>query len=180
MPYLQSATDAANQLLACLTTHVQTLPGGPPALIQMRTGAETGPLVGENVDECCAGLAWVRIAEMYPSWNSFPAPDSEAIPTGPLGYAVVLEMGLAGCMPWGLSGDGFANQQEPPSTADWAQGVALVDAQREAMRKTAFCCWDATVRRVLGPWHPLPVEGGCTGGTMQVTVLTFAPCRDCQ
>jgi hypothetical protein len=168
---------AAQQLLSCLTSQLQTLPK-PPALIQLRAGAEGGPLIGPNVDECCAGLAWVRIANIYPSWDNFPAPDITWLPCGPLAYAVVLEMGVAFCMPWSDSDDSFDNI-DPPNEQDWANAAITQMQHQTLMRKAAACCFHATQRRAVGEWLPLSVEGGCTGGTMRVTVSVMAPCSDC-
>lgn len=167
----------AQQLLACFTTQLNEL-ASPPAKIQLRLGQETGPLIGANVDECCAGLAWVRIDSIYPSWDSFPGPDNTWLPCGPLAYAVVLEMGVAFCMPWSDSSDSFESI-DPPSTADWASAAATQMVHQTLMRRTAACCFLPTQRRAVGTWSPLPVEGGCTGGKMLVTVSVPAPCADC-
>lgn len=171
------AAPVANKLLVCLTTQLQELPS-PPGLIQLRVGADTGPLVGPNVDECCQGLAWVRVASVYPSWDSFPAPDNTWLPCGPLAYAVVLEMGVAFCMPWSDSDDEFDNV-DPPNTTDWSNAFATLMQHQTLMRRAAACCWPATQRRAVGEWNPLPVEGGCNGGTLRVTVSVPAPCADC-
>lgn len=167
----------AQELLTCLTSQLQELPS-PPALIQLRLGQESGPLIGENVDECCAGLAWIRIANIYPSWDSFPAPDNTWLPCGPLAYAVVLELGVAFCMPWSDSDDSFENR-DPPNAGDWAAAAATQMQHQTLMRRAAACCWRPTQRRAVGEWTPLPVEGGCTGGKMLVTVSVPAPCGDC-
>jgi hypothetical protein len=171
------ATPVANQLLACLTEQMNTLPS-PPAKIQMRVGSETGPLIGPNVDECCAGLAWVRVANVYPSWDSFPGPDNTWLPCGPLAYAVVLEMGTAFCMPWSDSEDTFDNL-DPPSTENWATAFTTSMQHQTLMRRAAACCFLPTQRRAVGEWTPLSVEGGCTGGKLLVTVSVMAPCGDC-
>lgn len=171
------ATPVANALLDCLTQQMSTLPS-PPAKIEIRIGSEAGPLIGPNVDECCAGLAWIRVADIYPSWDSFPAPDNTWLPCGPLAYAVVLEMGTAFCMPWSDSGDGFDNM-DPPSTQDWQNGFMTLMQHQTLMRRAAACCFPATQRRAVGEWTPLSIEGGCTGGTLRVTVSVMAPCGDC-
>lgn len=171
------ATPVATALLACLTEQMNTLPS-PPARIQLRAGAETGPLIGPNVDECCAGLAWVRVASVYPSWDSFPGPDNSWLPCGPLAYAVVLEMGSAFCMPWSDSDDTFDNI-DPPNTDDWATSFSTMMIHQTLMRRAAACCFLPTQRRAVGEWAPLSVEGGCTGGTLRVTVSVMAPCGDC-
>jgi hypothetical protein len=171
------ATPVATALLACLTAQMNELPS-PPARIQLRVGSETGPLIGPNVDECCAGLAWVRVANVYPSWDSFPAPDNTWLPCGPLAYAVVLEMGSAFCMPWSDSEDGFEST-DPPGTDDWTSAFTTLMQHQTLMRRAAACCFAPTQRRAVGEWEPLSVEGGCTGGTIRVTVSVMAPCGDC-
>lgn len=171
------ATPVANQLLACFTTQLHTL-ASPPARIELRVGQETGPLIGPNTDECCAGLAWVLVKAVYPSWDSFPAADNTWLPCGPLAYAVVLEMGVAFCMPWSDSDDTLDNV-DPPNTQDWATAFATQMVHQTLMRRTAACCWLPTQRRAVGEWVSLPVEGGCTGGKLTVTVSVPAPCADC-
>jgi hypothetical protein len=167
----------AQELLACFAANLAEL-DDPPTYVQLRLGQETGPLIGPNIDECCAGLAWVRIAGIYPSWDSFPAADNTWTPCGPFAYAVVLEMGVAFCMPWSSSDETLDNI-DPPSAADWATAAATQMVHQTLMRRTAACCFRPTQRRAVGEWSPLPIEGGCTGGKMLVTVSVMAPCADC-
>jgi hypothetical protein len=167
----------AQELMACFEEQLSTLPV-PPRYIQIRVGTEGGPLIGPNVDECCAGLAWIRVANVYPSWDSFPAEDNTWTPCGPLAYAVVLEMGVSFCMPWSDSDESFDNL-DPPSQADWAEAFNTQMVHQTLMRRTAACCFRPTQRRAVGEWTPLPVEGGCTGGKLTVTVSVPAPCSDC-
>lgn len=171
------ADPVANALLVCLTAQMNELVS-PPAKIELRAGAEGGPLIGPNVDECCAGLAWVRVASVYPSWDSFPSPDNTWLPCGPLAYAVVLEMGSAFCMPWSDSSQEWDNV-DPPSTADWANAHTTLMQHQTLMRRAAACCFPHTQHRAVGEWNPLSVEGGCMGGTLRVTVSVMAPCGDC-
>jgi hypothetical protein len=171
------ASPSAGQLLACFTEQLMELPN-PPAKIELRAGAEAGPLIGPNVDECCPGLAWVRVARVYPSWDSFPSEDNSWLPTGPLAYAVVLEMGVAFCMPWADTEGGYESL-DPPGTQDWASAHDTLMQHQNLMRRAAACCWPHTTRRVVGGWTPLSGDGGCIGGTLTVTVSVMAPCSDC-
>lgn len=171
------AAPIAEELLACFTEQLATLPS-PPKYIQLRVGQDTAPLIGPGVDECCAGLAWVRVAGVRPSWDSFPQTDNTWLPCGPLAYAVDLEMGMAFCMPWSTS-DGSFEDIDPPSTADWAAAFATQMRDQTIMRRTAACCFRPTQRRAVGEWTPLPVEGGCTGGKLTLTVSVMSPCSDC-
>ncbi len=120
----------------------------------------------------------MRVSEVYPSWDNFPAEDNTWLPTGPLAYAVVLEMGVAFCMPWSDSEDTFDNT-DPPSADDWATAFATQMQHQTLMRRTAACCFRPTQRRAVGGWTSLPVEGGCTGGKLTVIVSVIAPCADC-
>lgn len=171
------ATPAANELMTEFRAQLAQLPS-PPKYIHMRVGAETGPLVGKYVDECCSGLAWIRVANVYPSWDNFPAPDNTWLPCGPLAYAVVLELGMAFCMPWSDSDESFEDI-EPPSDQDWSTAFATQMTHQTLMRRAAACAWRPTQRRAVGEWRPLSVDGGCTGGTLLVTVSVPAPCADC-
>jgi len=171
------AAPVAAELLACFTAKLQTLPN-PPKYIQMRVGSDTGPLMGPNIDECCSGLAWVRVGRVYPSWDSFPGPDNTWLPCGPLAYAVELEMGVAFCMPWSDS-SGIIDEIDPPSTQDWASAFNTQMIHQTLMRQTAACCFRPTQRRAVGEWSSFAVEGGCTGGRLTVTVSVPAPCSDC-
>jgi hypothetical protein len=174
------ALPVALQVLGCFETQLQNL-SQVPALIGLRTGSAAGPLIGPNIDECCQGLAWVRVVNIYPSWEAFPAPTTTSIPCPPLAYAVVLELGAVGCFPWGSGFDGT----DPPTQADWDAGVVTVLDTAAAMRNAITCCpfsqypGGPPLRKVVGTWEPLAVEGGCTGGTMQVTVQVIAPCDNC-
>lgn len=170
-------TPVAEELMACFMEQLSTLPVAP-RYVQLRVGSETGPLIGPNVDECCAGLAWIRVANIYPSWDSFPAPDNDWLPCGPLAYAVVLEMGVTFCMPWSDSDESIDNI-DPPSTADWQSAFTTQMVHQTLMRRTAACCFRPTQRRAVGEWTPIAVEAGCTGGKLLVTVSVPAPCQDC-
>jgi len=176
-PTDQIGTPAAEKLMACFIEKLSTLPN-PPRYTQIRIGAEGGPLIGPNVDECCDGLAWIRVANIYPSWDSFPAEDNTWTPGAPFAYAVVLEMGVSFCMSWSDS-TGTFDDIDPPSGSDWQAAFTTQMQHQTLMREAAACCWPWTTRRAVGGWTPLSVEGGCTGGTLTVTVSVMAPCSDC-
>lgn len=171
------ASPAAKELLTCFKAKLAELPN-PPKHVQLRVGSETGPLMGPGVDECCDGLAWVRVANVYPSWDSFPAADNTWSPCGPLAYAVVLEMGMAFCMPWSDSDDTL-DSVDPPSALDWETAFNTQMQHQNLMRQTAACCFRPTQRRAVGEWVGLSVEGGCTGGKLTLTVSVMNPCSDC-
>jgi len=153
----------ANQLLDCLCTEIAQVPE-PPASCCLRTGLAVVPGISLTEDECCSGLAWVRVVSSYPSEQSFP--EQDGVPNGncaPQWYAVVLEMGVVRCGPsW--------NAEEMETCADWTTVSGYVMNDDAAMRR-AFCCLPVEgMAKVMGVWEPLPNEGRCVGGTRTVTV----------
>lgn len=163
----QSVTPVAEDLLACLVTELAT-EAQPPANASFRTGIQVELLLSTTRDECCEGTAWVRVAQVYPS-GAFPEPDVGYSPCGPVQWAAVLEMGVARCAPTPEAEDIITDDQ-------WNTLSRSVMDDAAAMRR-ALCCFTAaeTDRMyVAGPWQPIAVEGGCTGGTQNVTVAIGA------
>lgn len=180
------ALPAALQLLGCFRTQLAKL-AKPPANVGLRIGNQTGPMVGPNVDECCEGLAWVRVAGNVPSWEDFAAPTTTFEPCGVKAYAVALELGVARCMPWGQGPDNL----DPPSQEQWDDAAIDILNDDAAMRAAIRCCFPPAPTPVpggpiipirawiMGGWEPLPIEGGCTGGTRTVQVQVIPACEDC-
>lgn len=165
----------AEALLECFrTTIADTI--NPPGEVCLRGGDIVNILVSVSKDECKCGLAWVRVANVYPSTSDqFPAPDQGAITSWPGRWAVALEMGVARCAPVGTA-------QVLPTCEAWTNSAQETLADAAAMRRAVACCYrtnpdteDTLI--ALGLWEPLPIEGGCTGGTM--TIVVGADDRDC-
>lgn len=168
---------AADGLRVCLET---ALAGDTaPAVTCLRAGSETPLNFGTAQDECCAGLAWVRITAISPQTDppaSLEGADGNSCQTSLL-YAD-LELGVARCAPWGTTAAG-------PDCDQWTALAFQLDNDARAMRQ-AVCCFESSddvdeygalyaVR--AGRWEPLPAEGLCAGGTMQVRV--YLACTDC-
>lgn len=157
-------------LEACLEDQVRCLVK-PPAVTSVRPGDRIELLIAQTRDECCEGLAWVRCVTVYPSAD-FPAPDTEASQCGPTGWAVVVELGVARCAP-------TTDANIIPTAAQWSDVTAAVMADAAAVRRAValFKTLDdfEDVLWVVGAWLPLPTEGGCVGGAMQITV-SAVPC----
>jgi hypothetical protein len=159
----------AELLLECLRQAVVPLGSAAPKLIGLRPGVQVEALLSTLVDECCEGLAWVRVINAYPSTDNFPIIDQAPSRCGPLRWAVVLELGIARCAP------------TPPANvlttaAQWTDiTLALLD-DSAALRRALCCFGDAEPDRlsVVGVWAPLPVLGGCLGGTQLLTVAVDA------
>jgi hypothetical protein len=169
----QTITPVVDDLLACLEAAVARLPD-PPSIVSLRPGDRIQMLLSRNLDECCAGLAWVRLARIYPS-TRFPQEDIDATNCGSLGWAAVLEMGVARCAP-------RPAPEVLTSADDWGDLTRAIFNDSAAMRR-AICCWaDLPTQRgrlyVPGQWLPLTVEGGCAGGA-QTLVVQVGDC-DCE
>lgn len=163
----QSVTPVAENLLACLVAELAT-EADPPAHASLRTGIQVELLLSTTRDECCEGVAWVRVASIYPSEN-FPEQDSSYSRCGPVQWAAILEMGVARCAP-------TPDAADIPSEDEWnAVSRAIMD-DAAAMRRALCCFVDADPDRMYlaGQWASLAVEGGCAGGTQQVTIAVGA------
>lgn len=165
-PVAQPILDA---LLLCLETEVAKVPH-PPASVCMRPGDRVDLLVAQGRDECCEGLAWVRLAQIYPS-AQFPAAD-EGYQKCLRGWAVVVELGVARCAPVG-------DERRLPSCDEWTETTNLTTADAAALRRAAMRLKTLEDFRftmtVPGAWEPMTTEGGCVGGAMLLTVQAM-PC----
>lgn len=160
-PVAQPILDA---LLLCLEQQVARVPH-PPAAVCMRPGDQVTLMISRLENECCSGLAWVRLDSIYPS-SEFPALD-EGYVKCQLGWAVVVELGVARCAPIG-------DENHIPTCDQWTEVVNDTTADAAALRRTLLCFRTIEDHRftmhIPGTWTGLPVEGGCVGGTMLVTV----------
>lgn len=164
-----TVTPLAMGLLACYETEIGKV-ASPPASVCLRTGVSVDLLISTTGDECCDGLAWIRVAGVYPS-ATFPEQDAAPERCGPIQWAVVLELGAARCAP-------TTDARSIPTCEQWLAVSRAVLDDRAAMVR-AICCWaDGTdLQWLAGMWQPLATEGGCVGGTMTVTVA--APYCEC-
>lgn len=166
-------TPRAEQLLECLRTEIRQV-RRPPASVCLRVGELVPMLVSLHDDECCSGLAWVRVASVFPA-DPQNFPEQQTAPLGPrsapLVWAIELEMGAARCIP-------TPDASELISCNEWTRVTHEVHDDAAAMRRALCCFIEARqpapgVRSgdvIPGTWLPLPVEGRCVGGTMSVTV----------
>lgn len=156
-------------LLECFRTELEARPT-PPSQICLRHGAQVNPSLGTTEDECCSGLAWVRIV------NVVAMRDRTDLNAACLNHerVVTLEMGAVRCMPWGTV-------QAPPTCAQWTDVASLADQDHDAM-EAALCCAfndlseDGAFRVVAGSYEPTGPDGNCIGGVMTVEVETDCGC----
>src|SRR5687768_14387744 len=94
--------DLANTLLDCLTEALAANPN-PPLRACLRVGEEVAQDISLYEDDCCEGLAYVKVNTMYPSDNF---PDPQERPRGNClteSWVVDLEMGVFRCAPTGTA-----------------------------------------------------------------------------
>lgn len=163
------AMTLAQVLLSCFE---DSLTVNPPAQICLRAGEAVRPQISTQDDECCSGLAWVRIANTLRNDQFDSSPNCiNHMRTS------VLEMGVARCMP-----------TPPPEalvTCDQWTAVALqLDADHAAM-EAAVCCLQSALATTpgigdpeirVGDYEPRGPEGRCISGTMLVEVVHGCAC----
>lgn len=172
-----------DEMLACLTNaFTEWGHPDPPALICHRTG--TGATIpqmrreGRRVtdNECCGGLAWVRLTSVYPTAGGDGLEFSTRIANCFDGLAVTVELGALRCWP---HAGGYA------SCDDWAGNAFNVAEDAAALRRAITCCWgDASSRTdgrgaLMGTWSPAGISGQCVGGILPVTIGEVAGNLDC-
>lgn len=129
-------------------------------------------------DFCChcetnaEGMAWVQIASVFPS-DDFPSPQTGAMRCKPSGYGVVMNVGVLRCA------SALDDNGRPPSSDRLTAEAAKVMRDRAIVNEAITCCFLADAdpgTYVIGEWTPLGPDGGCVGGSTQLTVV-IAACR---
>lgn len=174
----QLVAPTLRQVLACMATELAEVPS-PPAHYRVVPNTEVYPALGVDgqsgatvLDECCEGVAWVRLANgPYPS-AEFPAEEAW-YPDFPTSLAITVEMGVLRC-------GGGPGVELAPTDAQWGADAQAVEDDKAALRR-AYCCIQALIAGngttlmqdvVYGPgrWEPAQGEGNCMGGSLQVTI----------
>lgn len=157
----------ANRLLACLCDALADNPN-PPLHCCLRVGDVVYADFNQTQDQCCEGLAYVRISRVYPSFE-FPTQTELWTPCAHIALAAELEMGVFRCEPQ-------QGTTSLPSCEDWTSVTTQVANDWQAMLAAA-CCLDEQLQiespgtpALLGTWQPMNSGGGCTGGTQTVMV----------
>lgn len=153
---------AAEDLLICLNTAAADI-SSPPANSSLRSGAAIALDISQNQNECCDGLAWVRIGDEYPM-AVFPEQDTTPQPCGYNVWAVELEIGIARCAPIG-------DINNTPTYDEHYALARLLEEDAAAIRR-AYCCFttDRLTVQSLGRLAKFGPEGGCVGTIATVTV----------
>lgn len=168
--------EVADALRACLDA--ADWGDGRPAEICHRPGDQVPFNVGTGQDECCSGLAWVRIARIEPVVSPEDAQTPEFNPCNSGERRVTFELGVARCNPFGTPEAG-------PDCGAWTALALRMDQDAAVMRRAVCCFRDSddfdeygNVFRIRpGAWAPFDSSGGCAGGSMEVVV--WLQCGEC-
>lgn len=165
---------------ACLLTEVGKL-ASPPSKVQIRPGAGFTPMADAHDDECCSGIAWVRLGVQTPTSAHWPDqlenvdPPARGVPSA---YSVQIELGVIRCVPVQSDQPGAA-EGDFPTAAQWLQSAQEFADDAAALRRTICCLQDlyGPDSVLAGVITPLQNEGNCGGQAVLIQVR--APYCDC-
>lgn len=162
-------TPLAARLVGCLQTQVDLLDEPVrPKRVGLRPGAQAPIMLSVTKDECCDGVAWVRLTGIsHSSTQNWPSAD--VIPQGlcgPQGLALKFELGIVRCAP------------TPPasqivSVEKWNEVAEATYLDYIVLERTICCFLDSfkvQPLNLVGDWSPMGVDGNCVGGTLEFTV----------
>jgi hypothetical protein len=168
-----------DELLGCLESafHDWDHPS-PPALICHRTGnGQSIPMFDpkRKINECCGGLAWVRLMTNYPTAGGEGLEFSQRVSNCFDGEAVTVELGALRCWPHAGS---YA------SCNDWADNAYNVAEDLAALRRAIKCCWTPAhemdgLAALRGQSRPAGISGQCVGNILPVTIGQVDASLDC-
>jgi hypothetical protein len=166
----------AQILLSCFGDAIADGPDPiAPPYICLRFGAQVTPMLGTTTDECCTGLAWVRVAGVDGIGNDVDNPlYNRCLNTG---RRLVLELGTARCIPYGTV-------QAPPTCDAWTTAALQMDADHRSMEQAVCCFTDIVLAAPFAPdlitvlsYQPAGPDGTCISGTMTVQLDYY--CSEC-
>jgi hypothetical protein len=162
----------AQELLECLQAALATRPEPlPDERVCLRAGESVAPSLSTNADECCPGLAWVRVAGVEPA-EGFVIANPRCVNHV---RTVTLEMGVVRCMP-------TPGPNNMVTCDQWTAKTLQLDSDYEAM-EAALCCLSTQIQAlpgdvdvVPGPYAPLGPDGNCIGGTLTLQTVFACAC----
>lgn len=168
--------------LQCLKSFAPIWPNAPQ-LFQVRPGNSFTASADSAFDECCAGVAWVRMGTMWPTDN-FPVQKVDVGVAEETDWAVQVEFGIQRCIPT-QGDDGVYGSVV--TTAQWLAATMQETDDAAMLRKAACCLRDSYVGFqgrplgnsgfIMGTQTPLENSGPC-GGIMLLTTVRVPAC-DC-
>lgn len=176
-PYIGPLMNAA---LQCLCEQVSIIPN-PPQHCCFRVGTEVIHDAGFSIDQCCEGIAYVAMGDLFPSAVSFPEQDivrQANSNCAPPTWGLVLKLGLIRCIPVG--------GVDPLDCTGWNNAALQNIYDTTALTKTACCVRDYVTRqepRLLGMSVVIDrqVQGNPLGGCVErfLTMTVQIPNCEC-
>lgn len=164
----------ATLLLSCLDEALDAAatPSAPaPRFVMLRGGEAVRPTLSTTDDECCGGLAWVRIATTQPSAAY------DQLPSGCVNHLrrTTLELGVARCFP-------TPDPSAMVTAEEWTAVVTQMESDHGAM-EAALCCFQGLGSEITGSpdvypgvYTPAGPEGRCIVGTLLVDIEHACAC----
>lgn len=177
VPLIDSvAWPIAEELLACLCSSLEGTLGGPPCRCCIYPGADV-PMDACGTSGGRNGQAAVRIGSITPT-TSFPNGGVTPSRCQNLTWSLELELVVYRCV------STVDDNGDAPSCDALRYDAAMLADDAAAMRRAVMCCLgDAddpcnmgTV--IPGTYNPVPIQGGCGGGTMTVQIARTDCCPD--
>lgn len=176
-PYLGPLMMAAH---TCLCEAVAQFPN-PPAHCCFRVGTEVVHDAGIFTDQCCEGIGYVMLGEVFPSSVSFPEQDivrQANSNCAPASWAVYLKLGIIRCIPVG---------DEEPADCDLWNAAALQNIYDTRALLAASCCLRDYITSESSQFTGMSVvidrqvQGNPLGGCIEryVTIATQMPNCEC-
>lgn len=122
-----------NAALACLCETVSGIPN-PPQHCCFRVGTEIIHDAGISIDQCCEGIAYVALGDMFPSAVSFPEQDivrQANSNCAPPTWGLYLKVGIIRCIPVG--------GMDPLDCDSWNSAALQNIYDAAALTRTACC-----------------------------------------
>lgn len=176
---------AAGQFLkTCLCDAVE-LSSAPPAHCRFQVGLLGFAGIDLISDECCEGVAYVALGDVYPSSTSFPEMDfaRQADQRCKItSWAAEFRLGIIRCAPTGTN-------TQSPTDAAW-NAAALLNFQDSQILRRASCCARLGIEEadpnqqflgmsvVIGRQVQSPNGGGCVDRYVPITVQ-IPVCETC-
>lgn len=174
-PYLGPIMVAARQ---CLCDASSVIPN-PPQHCCFRVGTQVIHDAGLFTDQCCEGIAYIMLGDLYPSAISFPEQDIVRQATAncaPPTWAVQIKLGIIRCIDTG---------DVDPMTCDQWNAAALQNIYDTKALINAACCFRSYIlasERFLGMSVVIDrqVQGNPLGGCVERSLTISVQLPNCE
>lgn len=149
----------------------------PPQHYRMVPGVQPvfalAPTVSGLLDECCQGVAFLRIVNIFPC-DDFPNPAAVWLPhdDGEVSWGVTLDIGVARC------GQSAPGSELAPTDDQYTADVMTILSDVAALHRVGPYLMKLSAPPIYeyaySEWQPAQAEGGCVGGSMQFHIQVAA------